>query len=119
VAALVITVVIARAAFSILRENGMVLSDRALFPANQVREVAMAVAGVEGVHKVRSRGRRRGGYADLHVQVAPDLRLDEAHVIGHLVAEKLRAELGLDDVLVHVEPPVGHLTDWRPPLRES
>lgn len=115
VAALVITMVIARAAFTILKENGMVLTDTALLPAGEIRELALTVPGVESVHKIRSRGGHGGGgYADLHIQVAADMSLDRAHVLAHLVSQKLTEELGLKDVLVHVEPPVGHKTDWRP-----
>jgi len=114
IAALVITGVIGRAAFQILKENGLLLTDTALVSAERMREIAMAVPGVESVHKIRSRGDGHGGHADLHVQVRPDLRLDEAHVIGHLVAEAIKRELQLKDVLVHVEPPVGHRTDFRP-----
>ena len=64
--------------------------------------------------RFRSRVRPEGAHADLRVQVRPDLPIDKAHVIGHLVAERLEEELGLDDVVVHVEPPAGHRTDWRP-----
>jgi cation diffusion facilitator family transporter len=103
-AAVVITLVIARAAFSILRENGMLLTDTALLPAARVRSEALQVSGVVSVHKIRSRGGLRGGHADLHVQVDPDLLLEEAHLIGHRVADRLRRELDLGDVLVHVEP---------------
>lgn len=114
IAALVITVVIARAAFQILKENGLLLTDTALIPAERMRQIALTVPGVESVHKIRSRGDNRGGHADLHVQVRPDLRLDEAHVIGHLVVEAIKKEFRLNDVLVHVEPPVGHRTDFQP-----
>ncbi len=113
-AALVITAIIARAAFRILRRSAERLVDPAVLPVERVHEVALAVPGVEGVHKVRTRGRPGAGYADLHVQLRPDLRLDQAHVIGHLVVERLRRELGLADVVVHVEPPLGHRIDWRP-----
>jgi divalent metal cation (Fe/Co/Zn/Cd) transporter len=34
--------------------------------------------------------------------------LAEAHAIGHCVADRLREELELTDVITHVEPPVGH-----------
>lgn len=112
VAALAITLIIARAAFKILKENGMLLADTALLPAAEIREVALEVPGVESVHKIRTRAGTQGGHADLHIQLRPDLRLDEAHGIGHLVAEGLRRELGLRDVLVHVEPPVGHEAGW-------
>ncbi len=114
VAALLITGAIARAAFQILRESASHLADPAVLPPETVREVALAVPGVVGVHKVRTRRGPDGGHADLHVQVRPDLRLDQAHVIGHMVADRLRQELGLRDVVAHVEPPEGHQTDWRP-----
>ena len=105
VAAVVITMVIARAAFQILKENGMLLADTAMLPANDVAAGATEGPGVISVHKVRSRATSRGGYADLHVQVDRKLPLDEAHEIGHRVADLLKERLRLEDVLVHVEPP--------------
>lgn len=114
VAALVITAVIAHVAFQILRQSAGMLVDPAVVPAEKVREVALAVPGVLGVHKVRTRGQPESGHADLHVQVAPDLRLDQAHVIGHLVTDRLREAFGFRDIVVHVEPPSGHRTDWQP-----
>lgn len=113
-AAIFITVVIAYTAFQILRQSAANLADTAVIPAEQIEAVALAVPGVESVHKIRSRGRPPAAHADLHVQVRPDLRLEQAHVIGHLVAERLQAEFGLADVVAHVEPPPGHRTDWRP-----
>ncbi len=103
-AALVITAIIARIAFRILRRSAERLVDPAILPVERVSAVALAVPGVEGVHKIRTRGGPAHGHADLHVQLAPDLRLDEAHALGHRVADRLRQELGLVDVLVHVEP---------------
>jgi cation diffusion facilitator family transporter len=110
VAALVITVMIARAAFKILRDNGLLLTDTAILPAAEIEAVALQVPGVVSVHKVRSRRGPRGGHADLHVQVSGELPLEEAHRIGHQVADRLRDELELPDVLVHVEPPEAHRT---------
>jgi len=107
VAALVITVMIARAAFQILRDNGLLLTDKAILPATEIESVALQVPGVVSVHKIRSRRGPKGGHADLHVQVRGDLPLEEAHGIGHQVADLLRDELDLPDVLVHVEPPAG------------
>ena len=106
VAAVVITLIIARAAFQILKENGMLLADTAMLPAIEVAAVAMKVPGVLSVHKIRSRATSRGGHADLHVQVDGHLPLDEAHRIGHRVADRLKEELHFEDVLVHVEPPI-------------
>lgn len=108
VAALIITVMIARAAFQILRDSGLLLTDTAILPASAIEKVALATPGVVSVHKVRSRRGPKGGHADLHVQVRGDLPLEEAHGIGHQVADRLRDELDLPDVLVHVEPPDAH-----------
>lgn len=113
-AALVITGFIARAAFQIVQRAAVPLVDTAAVPAAAVREVALSVAGVVGTHKVRSRRGAGRSHADLHVQVEPDLPIDRAHVIGHLVADRLAEELGLEDVIVHIEPPKGHHTAWRP-----
>lgn len=105
IAALLITAVIAMAAFRILRGSGLLLTDTAILPASQIEAVALQVPGVLSVHKIRSRKGPRGGHADLHVQVDAELPLNEAHDIGHQVAGRLREKLGLPDVLVHVEPP--------------
>ncbi len=104
IAALAVTVVIGRTAFGILRRSAGLLADVAVVPAQDIREIALAVAGVESVHKIRTRGLPHSGHADLHVQVRPDLRIDQAHAIGHQVADRLRRELGLRDVVTHLEP---------------
>jgi cation diffusion facilitator family transporter len=104
VAALAITVVIARAAVRIVWRSAEHLVDTAAVPPAKVLELALSVPEVEGIHKVRTRGRPEDGQADLHVQVRADLTIDEAHRIGHQVVDLLREELGLSDVVVHVEP---------------
>lgn len=105
VVALVVTVAIARIAFRIAWGSVRQLTDEAVVPAGRVRGLALDVDGVVGVHKVRTRTHPDGGHADLHVQVAPELRIVEAHEIGHRVVDRLRGELPLADVVVHVEPP--------------
>jgi cation diffusion facilitator family transporter len=106
IAAVVITGMIAFAAFQILRENGLLLADTALIDPGVIRAEATAVPGVLSVHKVRSRGRIGEGQADLHIQVPADMPIADAHAIGHQVADRLRERFALREVLVHVEPPV-------------
>ncbi len=108
IAAAVITAIIGRTAFRILRDNTLLLADTALVPSGLIRDVAMEVPEVISVHKIRSRGSRQLGHADLHIQVRADLPLDVAHGIGHQVSDRIRDRFGFSDVLVHVEPPVGY-----------
>ena len=62
VAALAITLIIAHAAFKILKENGMLLADTALLPAAQSAcRWCSGVPGVESVHKIRTRAGTHGG----------------------------------------------------------
>ncbi len=114
VVALLITIAIARAAYAIIRDSTLVLVDTAVIEPERIASVAREVPGVRSVHKIRTRGRAGNIQADLHVQVDPHLRLDQAHVIGHRVVDRLREAFGLSDVVVHVEPPPGHRTDWQP-----
>jgi cation diffusion facilitator family transporter len=104
-AALAVTVVIGRVAWKILAENLRVLVDRAVLPADEVREVALATPGVLGCHRVRSRGVTGSYQLDLHVQVDGGLSLVRAHEISHAVEARLKATFaGLGDVTIHVEP---------------
>lgn len=114
VAAVVITAAIARAAWRIVYRSADHLVDSAAVSPERVREVALSVPMVLSVHKIRTRGEGDASHADLHIQVAADLPLDRAHVLGHLVSDRLASELGLEDIVVHVEPPVGHTTTWEP-----
>ncbi len=113
-AAAVVTVLIGKAAYEIVRDSVRTLSDVASIPEEEVIRVAVEVPGVLGAHKVRSRGGLDGGHCDLHIQVDAHLQLDRAHVIGHLVKARLEETLGFSDVVVHVEPPDGHRTRWSP-----
>jgi cation diffusion facilitator family transporter len=103
--ALAVTLVIARVAWRILRDNFDALLDRAVFPADEVHTVAMAVPGITSVHRVRSRGLADAANLDLHLQVDGALPLSRAHDLAHQVESALRARYpGLVDVTIHMEP---------------
>lgn len=105
VAAVMIAGVIAVAAWKIIKQGSMVLCDQAVLDEEAIIDLAMEVDGVQGCHKVRSRGRRDDLQIDLHIQVNRSATIDEAHQIGHCVADLVRQEFeGVSDVVVHVEP---------------
>jgi cation diffusion facilitator family transporter len=102
---LVIAAFIARGAWQIVRDATLTLSDSAIEDAARIRQVALAVPGVKGVHAVRSRGDGALAWVDLHIQVDPGLSVASGHEIASEVAEAVEERLGRPvDVTVHVEP---------------
>ena len=95
-----------------LRANFSVLTDRAVLDPEHVHRAALSVPGVEGAHKIRSRGSVDAVYLDLHIHLDPTLPLCEAHAKTHEVIARLHAEFPeLGDVLIHTEPADGREHD--------
>jgi len=87
-------------------------------------DLAGRVAGVENVHRVRSRGMRSAVELDLHMQVAPDTSVIEAHRLASRIENDLKLKFPeLSDVVIHIEPtPPTNPTSpptARPPLQPS
>lgn len=71
----------------------------------QVRVNAAVVPGVSGVDKLWVRKSGLEYFADIHIEVDPQMTVAEGHRIGHLVKDRLLADFPiLRDVLVHLEP---------------
>ncbi len=71
----------------------------------QIKRAAATIPGVAAVEKcfVRTMGYRL--YADMHVQVDPQMTVRCSHEIAHQVKDRVRAEIpAVRDVLVHIEP---------------
>jgi cation diffusion facilitator family transporter len=70
-----------------------------------IREVAASVPEVRGVEKLRVRKSGLEYFADIHIEVDPQMTVAEGHRIGHVVKDRLLSEFSqLRDVLVHLEP---------------
>ena len=69
-----------------------------------IRGVAQEVAGVRGVEKLWVRKTGLEYLADIHIEVGPQLSVEDGHGIGHRVKDALVARFALRDVLVHLEP---------------
>ena len=104
--AVLVAAFILRVAWQIVKPAFLELTDaRCDDVAAAVERTACAVPGVRRVHKVRIR--RYGGafQCDLHVQVARDNSISQAHAIGHEVKTAvLAADIGMTDAVIHVEP---------------
>jgi cation diffusion facilitator family transporter len=102
--ALLIVGFIAHTGWQIIRGASGVLLDSAVLDPKKVERVALMVDGIASCHRIRSRGTGATIYLDMHVQVDGQLPLAEAHRLGHVVERLVKRQLGVSDVVVHVEP---------------
>jgi cation diffusion facilitator family transporter len=117
IVALLVAVVIAYTAFTLIRGVARTLGDAARLPVDEVAALAMSIPGVAGCHSVRTRGSESQVAADLHVLVTPATTVEEGHRIAHLVETALREKYPhLEDIVVHVEPIGGDAAEAGPPL---
>jgi cation diffusion facilitator family transporter len=105
--AIVVALLIVRVAYQILARVVPVLVDERAIPAPTIRQSAQAVAGVKSAYGIRSRG--GGGnagvrYAEVTIAVDPAANVAAAHAIADAVEAKLKEDLELEAVTVHVEP---------------
>ncbi len=102
---LVVLVVIAWVAWTIIRKNSKVLVDRSQLDAAEVGRIAREHPAVADVHRVRSRGDEQTVQLDLHLLLDGSLSLRQAHAIAHDVEAALRAAFPrVNDVTIHMEP---------------
>lgn len=106
-AALAAALVIAWNGWRLLRPAMDELMDRApgRDVVEQVRRLASTIPGVLGVEKCFVRKMGHQYYADMHVEVDPDMTVLRSHQIAHEVKDRVRTQFPkVHDVLVHIEP---------------
>jgi cation diffusion facilitator family transporter len=107
VAALVAAGIIAWNGWRLLHGTLAELMDTAPDPQFNERVSGIA-AGIPGVARIEQcRVRKMGGqyFVDMHVEVAPEMPVRDAHAIAHAVKDRVRADLpAVADVLIHLEP---------------
>ncbi|MFA4854291.1 MAG: cation diffusion facilitator family transporter [Candidatus Omnitrophota bacterium] len=103
---MLISLFIGFSAFKIIRQSSDVLCDTAVFLDDQkIMDIVLKIKGVRACHKIRSRGRIDDIYIDLHVQVNPDMHMDDAHQISYRIEDTIKSQIpGITDVVVHMEP---------------
>jgi cation diffusion facilitator family transporter len=72
---------------------------------DQIRQIATATPGVDGVEKCIVRKVGYQYFVDMHVKVDPQMTVLHSHKIAHDVKDKIRNTMpAVSDVLVHIEP---------------
>jgi divalent metal cation (Fe/Co/Zn/Cd) transporter len=97
---------IGHAAWQIVRSATDILGDRIVIAEDEVKSVVMTVPHVVGCHAIRTRGPADYVFLDLHVWMASDTPLDQAHAVSHQVKDRLMARFPqIRDAIIHIEPP--------------
>lgn len=104
VLAVVVAGFVARAGYQIVRDATPSLVDERAYDAETIRREAAAVNGVRSAYSIRSRRAAQTRFAELTIAVDGSADVASAHVIADAVEARLRDGLGLNEVVVHVEP---------------
>jgi cation diffusion facilitator family transporter len=111
VAALVLVLLVGHAAWAVFRDNVPVLMDAARLDPEGVASLARSVvaeAGAGDVHRVRSRGMRSAVELDLHLEVAPEMSVADAHQLAKRIEAEVKVKFPeVSDVVIHIEPKPG------------
>jgi cation diffusion facilitator family transporter len=103
---LIVAGTISWAAWGILREASLVLTDAATDV--EPRSLLAAIVGAPGVitaHNLRVRSSGGRNWVDVHVTVEPSLTVKAAHEVANGVEAAIRTEVGPEtQAIVHVEP---------------
>lgn len=105
-AALLVAGFIGRACWQIAKDASRILSDEIVFAESDLREEVLAVPGVLGCHRIRTRGSADHVFLDMHVWFDGTSSLHSAHATSHVVKDRLMARYPqIVDVVIHLEPP--------------
>jgi len=106
VAAMIGSGIIILTAVSLMRPSLRELLDAA--PGDLAERVVLTASAIEGVRlveKVHARKSGRGYLVDMHLHVAPDMAVRDAHALsGKVKAIVKQAHTGIHNVLIHIEP---------------
>ena len=105
VATLLLVLLIGHAAWEVFHENVPVLIDAAMLDPHSVVALADPIARGGSVHRVRSRGVRGAVELDLHLEVAPEMSVSDAHELARAITVELKVKFPeVSDVIIHIEP---------------
>ena len=102
--AIVVACVIVLVAYRILVRTIPVLVDQRAIPTRHIQETAQAVPGVKSAYAIRSRGPSDLRYAEVTIAVDRHANVESAHAIADEVEDRLKRDLQLHEVTVHIEP---------------
>ncbi len=110
IAGLAIAGVIGYAGVRIVIDNTKILTDTSQIDPNAVEAFVMTIDGVLACHAVRTHGSRNQIYMDMHLHVAPEMKMEMAHKLAHQVEAEIKNQFKtVTEVAVHLEPHLPNL----------
>lgn len=104
---MVIAGIIGWAAWSIVRDASLVLTDASAVDPRALMEAILHTGGVETAHKLRSRSMGGQMLVEVDITVDPLLRVDQAHDVTTRVENSVREVAGrFAQTIIHVEPAI-------------
>jgi len=102
---LVIAVMIAWAAWGIVREASLVLTDATFADPRGLLDAVLSSPNVVTAHNLRARSSGGNVWVEVHITVAPELTVKQAHEVASDVETRIRTVAGLfARPTIHVEP---------------
>jgi len=111
VAAIVVALLIVRAAWRLTLQSLRDLIDRSMPEAEQERirrVLASFQPEVQGCHRLRTRVAGATRFIDVHMLVEPKMPVDAAHALADRVTAEIRNSIPGAHVIVHIEPCEGN-----------
>ena len=111
--AVLIAGLIGKAAYDIILESAMVLSDASIIDPKEISRVVTETEGVLHCHEIRTRGSQGHILMDLRIHVDANMTVRKAHDIADALEESLIQHFdGVQEVVVHVEPHGEHVCPY-------
>ncbi len=107
VAAILVAMLIFRAAYHLTIQSARDLTDVSL-PPDEERWICQCMVGmaprVMGFHKLRTRKAGAQRFVDVHMLVTPEMPVVEAHCLADELVEQIKSRFPRSTVAVHIEP---------------
>jgi divalent metal cation (Fe/Co/Zn/Cd) transporter len=105
VAALVVVLLIGKAAWEIVAQTGQILVDTAPYSPEEITSLIADTPNVLGIMRARSRGSHDAVQIDIDVRVAPEMTTEQSNSITYAIRKRLQAQLeGIAEIEVHFSP---------------
>lgn len=104
--ALMVALMIIRAAYRLTKEAGAPLVDARLpqREIDKVIDILLSDRRIVGFHKLRTRKAGAERHIDVHILVSEKLSIGEAHELAEQIEDEIRSTLGGVHIVTHVEP---------------